>query len=72
MTKTRAYKGASQEGNLKVTSHTPGSVREFEGMNLHIPKWAPILEGEVSMDSQILREQLQGSKPIGLKISLYH
>jgi hypothetical protein len=29
-TKAKAYKGASQEGTLRVTSHAPGSVGQFE------------------------------------------
>jgi hypothetical protein len=37
-TKTRACKGAGQEGSLEVTFHAPGSVGECEGMNPHIPK----------------------------------
>jgi hypothetical protein len=41
-------------------------------MNLHTPKWAPILGVGVPMDSWIFWEQLQGSKLIGLKRSLYH
>jgi hypothetical protein len=41
-------------------------------MNPHTPKWAPTLGVGVSMDSKIFRGQLQGSKFIGLKSSLYH
>jgi hypothetical protein len=41
-------------------------------MNPHIPKWAPTLGIGVPVHSQIFREKLQGSKPIGLKIFLYH
>ncbi len=37
--------------NPIVTFHVLGSVREYEGMNSHIPKWAPILGIGVSMDS---------------------
>jgi hypothetical protein len=37
-TKTRACKGASQEGSPGVTSHAHRSVRKCEGMNLHTPK----------------------------------
>ncbi len=71
-TKAKAYKGAGQEGSMGVTSHALGSVGECEGMNLHTPKWAPTLGVGVLMDSQIFIEQLQGSKPIGLKNFLYH
>ncbi len=38
VTKARACKGASQEGNLGITSHALESVGECEGMNLHTPK----------------------------------
>jgi hypothetical protein len=41
-------------------------------MNLHTLKWAPTLGVGVLMNSWIFREQLQGSKPIGSKSSLYH
>jgi hypothetical protein len=51
---------------------TPESVRECENMNLHTSKWAPTLGVRVPMDSWIFKEQLQGSKLIELKSSLYH
>jgi len=57
---------------MGVTFHAPGSARECEGMNPHTPKWAPTLGVGGPVDSQIFREQLQGSKPIGLKSFLYH
>jgi len=57
-TKARAYKGASQEWSSGVTFYAPGSVGECEGMNPHTPKWAPILEVGVSMDSWIFRGRL--------------
>jgi len=72
MTKVRAYIGAGQEGNMGVTLHTLESVGECEGMNLHTPKWAPILGIGVSMDFQIFIKIFQGSKFIGLKKKLYH
>ncbi len=37
-TKAKACEGANQEGNLGITSHVPGSVGEYEGMNPHTPK----------------------------------
>ncbi len=37
-TKARPCKGEGQERNPGVAFHAPGSVGEFEGMNLHIPK----------------------------------
>jgi hypothetical protein len=72
MTKARAYKSAGQEGGPGVTFHAPGSARECEGMNPHTPKGTPTLGVRIPMDSQIFREQLQGSKLIGLKRLLYH
>jgi hypothetical protein len=46
--------------------------QECEEMNLHTPKWTPILGIRIPMESQILKEGFQGSKLIGLKNSLYH
>jgi hypothetical protein len=72
VTKARAYKGVGQKGSPGITSHAPGNEGDCEKMNIHTPKWAPILGVGVSMDSWVFKEQLQGSKPIGLKGSLYH
>jgi hypothetical protein len=72
MTKTRACKGANQEGSPGVTFHAPWSVGECKGMNPHTPKWAPTLGVGIQMDSWIFKKKLQGSKPIELKNSLYH
>jgi len=72
VTKTRAYKGEGQEWSLGVTFNALESVRRCEGMNPHIPKWAPTLGVRVPMDFQIFKERLKGSKLIGLKNSLYH
>jgi hypothetical protein len=69
-TKARACKGEDQEGSSGVTSHAPKSIGECEGMNPHTPKCVPILGVGVPMDSQIFKERLEGSKPIGLKNSL--
>ncbi len=71
-TKARACKGVGQKGSPEVTSHAPKSVGKCEGMNLHTPKWAPTLGVGVSMDFQTFKKRLQGTKPIGLKNSLYH
>jgi hypothetical protein len=49
----------------------PG-VWENVRMNIHTPKWTPMLGIGIPMNSRIFREQLQGSKPISLKKSLYH
>jgi hypothetical protein len=72
VTKARACKGAGREWSSGVTFHAPGSVRRCEGMNPHTPKWGVILGIEVPMDFRIFREQLQGSKLIGLRNFLYH
>jgi hypothetical protein len=48
------------------------NAREFEGMSSHTPKWTPILGIGVPIEFRIFIEQFQGSKFIGLKISLYH
>jgi hypothetical protein len=40
-------------------------------MNPHTPKWAPTLGIGIPMDFQTFREQLQGSKFIGLKSFLH-
>ncbi len=57
---------------LRVTFHALRSVGECEGMKPHTPKWAPTWGVGLLMDSQIFKEQLQGSKLIRSKISLYH
>jgi hypothetical protein len=72
MTKTRACKGADQEGTTVVLSHAPENVQECEGMNPHTAKWTSTLGVGVPMDCQIFREQLQVSKLVGLKSSLYY
>jgi hypothetical protein len=41
-------------------------------MNLHTPKGASTLGIGVVVDSQMFKEWLQGSKPNGLKSSLYN
>jgi len=72
MAKAKANKVAGQEGSMGVMPHVPRSVRECEGINPHTPKGTPTLGVEVPVDSRIFKEQLQGSKPNGLKTSLYH
>jgi hypothetical protein len=72
VTKAKACEGVGQVGSPRVIFHAPGSEIECEGMNLHIPKWAPTLGVRVLVDSWIFIEQLQGSKTIGLKSFLYH
>jgi hypothetical protein len=55
----------------RVMSHAPGSARKCEGIDPHTPKGTPTLGVEVSVDFQIFIAQLQGSKPITLKSSIY-
>ncbi len=52
--------------------HALGSARECEGMDPHTPKATPTWGVGVSVDSQIFKKRLQGSKPIALRSSLYH
>jgi hypothetical protein len=51
VTKAWVCKDTSQ--NSGVTSHAPGSVGSYEGMNPHTPKWAPTLGIGVPMDFRI-------------------
>jgi hypothetical protein len=57
---------------MGVMPHALGSARECEGIDPHIPKGTPTLGVEVLMDSQMFREQFQGSKHNGLKSFLYN
>jgi hypothetical protein len=72
MTKASACKGSGQEWSLGVIFHVPRNVGKCEGMDPHTPKWAPTLGVGVSMDFQIFRKKLQGSKLIRLKFFLHH
>jgi hypothetical protein len=45
------------------------SVGGCEGMNPHTPKWAPTLGVRVPIDFQTFKENVQGSKLIGLRSS---
>jgi hypothetical protein len=42
-TKARVCKVMGQEGSPGVTSPAPGSAKKCEKLNLHTPKWTPIL-----------------------------
>ncbi len=68
----KGYKVVGQERSLGVMLHAPKSARECEGIDSHTPKGTLTLGIGVSMDSQIFRGRLQGSKLNGLKNSLYH
>jgi hypothetical protein len=57
---------------LRSHIHTPEITGECEGMNPHTPKWVPTFGVRVLMHIQVLREQLERSKFIGLKKYSYH
>jgi hypothetical protein len=61
-----------QEGSPGVMPHAPGSARKCEGIDPHTPKGTPTLGVRIPTDSRMFKKQLQGSKPNGLKIYLYH
>jgi hypothetical protein len=70
---SRPKQGLTKVGaKSEPTFHDPWNVGECEGMNPHTPKWAFTLGVGVPMDFQIFRGRFQGSKPNGLKSSLYH
>jgi len=48
------------------------SEGKCEGMNPHTPKEASTPGVGVQVDSRMFKEQLQGSRPNGLRSSLYH
>jgi hypothetical protein len=49
-TKARGCKVVSQEGNLGVILHAPGSARECEGIDPRTPKGTPTLGVGISVD----------------------
>jgi hypothetical protein len=63
-TKARAWKVVGQEEAREC--------KKCEWMNLHTPKWTPILGIGIPMDSWIFRRWLQGPKPIDSRNLLYH
>ncbi len=71
-TKIRGCKVVGQVGNLRVTSHAPGSAKSVRESTLTLPTELPWWELESQMDSQNFKEQFQGSKLNGLLHSLYH
>jgi hypothetical protein len=71
-TKARAYKVTGQEGSPIIMPHAPRSVRKCEGIDPYTPKGTPTLGVGISVDSQMFRGWLQGSKPNGLKSYLYN
>jgi len=72
VTKARACKVVGQERSPGVMLHAPRSVKECEGIDPHTPKGTPTLGVGVPVDSRMFRERFKGSKPNGLRISLYH
>jgi hypothetical protein len=68
----KGLQGCGPRGSPGVTSETPGSVGECEGVNHHTPKATPTLGDGVPMESRNFRDQFEGSKLNGLWRSLYH
>jgi len=64
--------GCRPKGSPGVTSETPRSVGECEGVSLHTPKATPTLGEGVPVDFRNFRDQFEGSKLNGLWLSLYH
>jgi hypothetical protein len=52
----KGLQGCGPKGSLGVTSETPGSAREGEGVSLHTPKATPTLGDGVPVDSRNFRE----------------
>jgi hypothetical protein len=68
----KGLQGCRPKGSLGVTSETPGSEGECEGVNHHTPKATPTLGDGVPVDSENFRERFEGSNLNGLWRSLYH
>jgi len=68
----KGLQGCGPRGSPGVTSETPGSVGECEGVSHHTPKATPTLGDGLPVDSQNFRDQFEGSKINGLWRSLYH
>jgi hypothetical protein len=60
------------KGSLRVTSKTPRSEGECEGVSHHTPKATPTLGDGVPVDSRNFRERFEGSNLNGSWRSLYH
>jgi hypothetical protein len=71
-TKVKGWKVASQEGDLRVTSHALGSAKSVREWTLTLPSELPCWELESQKYFQIFRARLQGSKFIVSKSFLYH
>jgi hypothetical protein len=70
-TKAKGLQGCGPRGNPRVTSETPGSVGECEGVSLHTPKATSKLGEGVTVDSRNFKERFEGSNLNGLLRSLY-
>jgi hypothetical protein len=71
-TKAKGLQGCGPRGSPGVTSETPGSVGECEGVSLHTPKAIPTLGEGVPVDSRNFRDRFEGSKFNFLWRFLYH
>ncbi len=72
MTKARGLQGCGPRRRSGSHFTCSWEWKECEGMNPHTPKGTPMLGVGISKGLLIFRAQFQGSKPIALKISLYH
>jgi len=68
----KGLQGCEPRGSLGVTSETPGSVGECEGVSHHTPEATSTLGDGVPVDSQNFIDQFEGSKLNSLWRSLYH
>jgi hypothetical protein len=57
----KGLQGCGPKGSLGVTSETPGSEGECEGVSHHTPKATPTLGEGVPVDSRNFRERFEGS-----------
>jgi len=60
VTKAKGLQGCGPKESPGVTSHTPGNVGKFEGVNLHTSKATPTLGDGVLMDSQNFKSDFRG------------
>jgi hypothetical protein len=68
----KGLQGCGPKGSLGVTSETPGSEGECEGVSHHTPEATPTLGDGVPVDSRNFRERFEGSNLNGSWRSLYH
>jgi hypothetical protein len=68
----KGLQGCGPKGNLGVTSETPGSEGECEGVSHDTPKATPTLGDGLPMDSRNFRKRFEGSNLNGSWRSLYH